>query len=89
MKESKFIDYKGNTQKQFDREHADNDEDMLKKIEYPKRMHVIIDCGYFAKGLPVMDLTTFKANLHKYKPMSVVNYADMRYSSVVVWERYD
>ena len=87
MKEAQFKDFKGNTQKQFDREPADNDEDMLKKIEYPKRVQVLVDCGAFIKGLPVMDLTTFKANLHKYKPLSIVNYGDLRYSSVVCEER--
>ena len=87
MLESEFTDFKGKTQRQFDREPADNDEDMLKKIEYPKRVQVLVDRGAFIKGLPVMDLATFKANLHKYKPLSIVNYGDLRYSSVVCEER--
>ena len=89
MKESKFIDYKGNAQKQFDREPSDNDEDMLAKIEYEKRVQIIINKPPFSVMLPLMDLLTFKANLHKFKPLSIVNYGDKRYSSVVVEERYD
>ena len=63
MEESKFTDYKGNPQVQFDREPP------------------------ISVMLPVMDLLTFKANLHKLKPLSIVNYKDKRYSSVIVEER--
>lgn len=89
MEESKFIDYKGNPQTQFDREPNDTDEDMLAKIEYAKKVQVIINKPPFSVMLPLMDLLTFKANLSKFKPLSVVNYGDRRYSSVVVEERYD
>lgn len=88
MEESKFTDYKGNPQIQFDREPNDTDEDMLAKIEYEKRVQVIINKPPFSVMLPLMDLPTFKANLHKFKPLSIVNYGDKRYSSVVVEERY-
>ncbi|MBR2680842.1 MAG: hypothetical protein IKE23_08855 [Exiguobacterium sp.] len=88
MKESKFIDYKGSPQTQFDREPNDTDEDVLAKIEYAERVQVIINKPPFSVMLPLMDLLTFKA-LSKFKPLSVVNYGDRRYSSVVVEERYD
>lgn len=87
MKEISFIDYKGNHQKQYDREWSDADEDILKVIPYPKRVQVIICKNGYNVFLPAMDLCTFKANLHKFKPLSVVNYWDARYSSVVVEER--
>lgn len=89
MKETKFRDFKGFTRKRYDREEADTDESVTQKIEYPKRVQITIDCGAFAKMLPTVDIATFKANLHKYKPLSVVNYGDMRYSSVIAEERYD
>ena len=89
MEESKFTDYKGNPQTQFDRGQNDTDEDMLAKIEYERRVQVIISKPPFSVMLPLMDLLTFKANLHKFKPLSIVNYGDKRYSSVVVEERYD
>ena len=87
MEETKFTDYKGNPQTQFDREQNDTDEDMLDKIAYPKRVQVILNKPPFSVMLPLMDLLTFKANLHRFKPLSVVNYWDARYSSVVVEER--
>lgn len=87
MEETKFTDYKGNPQTQFDRGHNDTDEDMLAKITYPKRVQIIVDKPPFTIMLPTVDLLTFKANLHKFKPLSVVNYGDKRYSSVVVEER--
>ena len=89
MEESKFIDYKGNPQIQFDRGPNDTDEDMLAKITYPKRVQIIVNKPPFSIMLPVVDLLTFKANLSKFKPLSIVNYGDKRYSSVVVEERYD
>ena len=89
MEESKFIDYKGNPQTQFDREPNDTDDDILAKITYPKRVRLMVKKPPFGVMLPAMDLLTFKANLHKFKPLSVVNYGDRRYSSVVVEERYD
>ena len=87
MKETNFKDYKGNLQKQYDREPSDADEDVIKAITYPKRVQVIICKDGYSVFLPAMDLCTFKANLHRFKPLSVVNYWDMRFSSVVVEER--
>lgn len=87
MEESRFTDYKGNPQIQFDRGPSDTDEDMLAKITYPKRVQIIVNKPPFSIMLPVVDLLTFKANLRKFKPLSIVNYGDKRYSSVVVEER--
>ena len=87
MKETDFIDYKGNPQKQYDREPSDADEDVIKAITYSKRVQVVILKDGYSVLLPTMDLCTFKANLHRFKPLSVVNYWDARYSSVVVEER--
>lgn len=41
MEETRFTDYKGNPQTQFDRGPNDTDEDMLAKIAYPKRVQII------------------------------------------------
>lgn len=87
MKTFEFKDYKGVTRMQYDREASDTDESMMGKVEYPKRVQILIDCGAFIKMLPTVDLNTFKANLHKFKPLSVVNYGDTRYTSVVCEER--
>ncbi len=87
MKTSEFRDINGVVRKQYDREASDTDESMMRKIEHPKRVQILINCGVFIKMLPTVDLTTFKANLHRYKPLSVVNYGDLRYSSVVCEER--
>lgn len=87
MKTLEFRDFKGVMRKQYDREATDTDESMIRKIEYPKRVQILINYGVFTKMLPTVDLTTFKANLHRFKPLSVVNYGDLRYSSVACEER--
>ena len=89
MREIEFRDFRGLIRKQYNREASDDDESVMGKIECPNRVQVFVDCGASVRVLPAMDLATFKANLRRFKPMSVVNYRDMRYSSVVVQERYD
>lgn len=76
MRISKFEDFKGNMQTQYDKEPSDSNEDMLRKIVYPNK---IVACNMFTQ--------ITMAELRKYDVLSIVNYSDMRYTSVFVGEK--
>ena len=76
MKISKFKYFAGHTQTQYDKEPTDTNEDMIRKIIYPNK---IVACNLFTQ-------ITIK-ELRKYEILSIVNYSDMKYTSVFVGEK--
>ena len=73
---SKFEDYKGNIQTQYDKEPTDSNDDMIRKIVYPNK---VVACNLFTQ-------ITIK-ELRKYEVLSIVNYSDMKYTSVFIGEK--
>ena len=83
MVTSKFKDYKGNSQIQYDREESDTDADMEKVIKYPNKLSLAnsLSLGFFT-------LKEFeKRYALRYQIASVVNYSDIGYTSIYLEER--
>ena len=81
MKQTNFRDFLGNPQTRIDRESCDADEEIYSKIKYPERLFLA----------DFMRYTTLKSakntTLKKYLIYSIVNYDDLRYTSVLLERR--
>lgn len=84
MIEYKFKDFKGKWQTQFDELPGDKVEDFYKLVKYPKRVFVVnsnLNC--------FITLEYFKEIFGDYRIASLVNYADVKYTSLIIYKETD
>lgn len=81
MKSTNFKDFLGNPQTRIDREAGDADEDVYSRIKYPERL-------FLADFMRYATLKSAKnTTLKKYLIYSIVNYDDLKYTSVLLERR--
>ncbi len=81
MKRTNFKDFLGNPQTCIEREVGDADEAIYSEIKYPDRL-------FLADFMRYATLKSAKnTTLRKYLIYSIVNYDDLRYTSVLLERR--
>ena len=85
MKVSKFIDFKGKKQVQYDSEKFDNRE-FFDLIKYPQNIVILIQIGMRFEQIPY-NKSMLIHDSHMFRLLSLVNYDDLKYTSIVAERR--
>ena len=86
MKISNFKDFKGNRQTQYDAESFDHNKEILALVRYPNKIVILIQVGMWFEQLDY----NFDELLHdsnRFRLLSLVNYDDLKYTSIVAERR--
>ena len=81
MIEYKFKDLKGKWRTQYDEEFGDEVRDFYKLVKHPQRI-IVVNWNMHC----FMTLDYFKETFRGYHIASLVNYDDVKYTSIIIYK---
>ena len=86
MKINHFFDFKGRLQTQYDAESFDHNKEILALIGYPNKIVLLIQVGMWFEQLDY-NMDELLHDSHRFRLLSLVNYDDLKYTSIVAERR--